>query len=32
MTKPTINIFSENIYEGWQVDEAKLITIGRKIL
>lgn len=31
MTKPTINIFSENIYEGWQVDEAKLITIGRKI-
>ena len=32
MTKPTINIFSENIYEGWQVDEAKLIAIGRKIL
>lgn len=31
MKKPTINIFSENIYEGWQVNEAKLIEIGRKI-
>ena len=31
MIKPTINIFSENIYENWQVDEAKLISIGRKI-
>lgn len=32
MKKPTINIFSENIYEGWQVNEAKLIEIGRRIL
>ncbi len=31
MTKPIINIFSENIYENWQVDEAKIISIGRKI-
>lgn len=32
MTKPVINIFSENIYENWQVDESKLISIGRKVL
>lgn len=32
MKKSTINIFSENIYEGWQVNEAKLIEIGRRIL
>lgn len=32
MIKPVINIFSENIYDEWQVDEAKLIDIGRNIL
>lgn len=32
MTKPIINIFSENIYDKWQVDEAKLIDIGRNVL
>jgi probable rRNA maturation factor len=32
MIKPTINIFSENIYDKWQVDEAKLIDIGRTVL
>ena len=32
MIKPVINIFSENIYDKWQVDEAKLIDIGRFIL
>lgn len=32
MIKPTINIFSENIYENWKVDEAKLIEIGRRVL
>ena len=32
MKKPTINIFSENIYESWKVDEAKLILIARRIL
>ena len=32
MNKPVINIFSENIYTDWQVDEAKLIDIARQIL
>ena len=32
MIKPVINIFSENIYEKWQVDEAKLIEIARNVL
>jgi len=32
MIKPVINIFSENIYENWQVDEAKLIEIARSVL
>ena len=32
MNKPVINIFSENIYADWQVDEAKLIDIARQIL
>ena len=31
MKKPTINIFSENIYENWKVNEAKLIDIARKV-
>ena len=26
------NIFSENIYEGWEVDEKKFIDIAKKIL
>ena len=26
------NIFSENIYEGWEVDEKKFIVIAKKIL
>lgn len=32
MINPVINIFSENIYEAWSVDEAKLIDIARQIL
>ncbi len=32
MIKPVINIFSENIYDKWQVDEAKLIEIARNVL
>lgn len=32
MNTPEINIFSENIYPDWPVDEAKLIDIGRKVL
>lgn len=32
MIKPIINIFSENIYENWEVNEAKLIEIARKLL
>ena len=32
MINPVINVFSENIYENWQVNEAKLIDIARKIL
>lgn len=31
MIKPTVNIFSENIYKDWDVDEAKLIDIGRRV-
>lgn len=32
MNNPVINVFSENIYKDWQVDEAKLIDIARQIL
>ncbi|MGN0018395.1 MAG: rRNA maturation RNase YbeY [Candidatus Gastranaerophilaceae bacterium] len=32
MKKPTINIFSENIFQEWEVNEAKLIEIARQIL
>lgn len=32
MTKPTINIFSENIYTNWEVNEAKLINVARQLL
>ena len=32
MINPEMNIFSENIYEDWKVDEAKLIEIARQIL
>ncbi len=32
MNKPVINIFSENIYDNWQVDENKLIKIARSVL
>lgn len=32
MNNPEINIFSENIYPEWPVDEAKLIDIARNIL
>ena len=27
-----LNIFTENIYDGWQVDERKVITYTRKLL
>lgn len=27
-----LNIFTENIYDGWQVDEKKVITYTRKLL
>ncbi len=27
-----LNIFSENIYEGWEVDEKKFVDIAKKIL
>lgn len=32
MTTQTINIFTENIYEDWELDEVKIISIGRKIV
>jgi len=32
MNKTEINIFSENIYPDWAVDEAKLINIARNVL
>ncbi len=32
MINPTVNIFSENIYKDWNVDEAKLIEIARRVL
>ncbi len=32
MIKPTINIFSENIYPDWDVNQAKLINIARSVL
>ena len=32
MIKPTINIFSENIYPDWAVDEKKYLDIAKKIL
>ena len=32
MIKPVINIFSENIYANWQVNEPKLIDIARSVL
>ena len=32
MIRPEINIFSENIYNDWPVDEAKLINIARQVL
>lgn len=31
MIRPTVNIFSENIYKDWDVNEAKLIDIGRRV-
>ena len=27
-----INIFTENIYPDWEVDELKVISVGRKIV
>lgn len=32
MNRPILNIFSENIYDDWKVDEAKLIDISRRVL
>jgi len=32
MKRPEINIFSENIYPDWLVNEAKLIDIARNVL
>ena len=32
MIKPTINVFSENIYKEWEVNETKLIEITRRLL
>ncbi len=29
---PDFNIFSENIYEGWQVDEKKFVDLARAII
>ena len=31
MNNNTINIFTENIYPDWEIDEVKLIEVGRKI-
>ena len=31
MNNKTINIFTENIYPDWEIDEVKLIEVGRKI-
>ena len=32
MSKKTINIFTENIYPDWNVDEVEIISIGRKVV
>ena len=32
MSKKTINIFTENIYPDWNIDEVEIISIGRKIV
>ena len=31
MNNKTINIFTENIYPDWEIDELKAITVGRNV-
>ena len=31
MNNKTINIFTENIYPNWEIDELKAITVGRNV-